>query len=111
MSPSGNQAPPRPRDPIELAKLIGDIATRQVVDAVEDGKDIGAAKMGRKGAAARNAKLSGQERSAIAKSAAQTLKCSPAMAAGVTTKLWELSDMVKVLEDWEAKRSEKHATV
>jgi hypothetical protein len=30
------------------------------------------------------------------------LRCTPAMAAGVTTKLWELSDMVKVLEDWEA---------
>lgn len=28
----------------------------------------------------------------------QTLRCSPAMAAGVTTKLWELTDMVKVLE-------------
>jgi hypothetical protein len=27
---------PRPRDPISLAKLIGDIATGQVVDAVED---------------------------------------------------------------------------
>jgi hypothetical protein len=24
------------------------------------------------------------------------------MAAGVTKKLWEMSDMVKVLEDWEA---------
>jgi IS1 family transposase len=32
----------------------------------------------------------------------QTLRCTPAMAAGVTTKLWELTDMVKVLEDWEA---------
>ena len=32
----------------------------------------------------------------------QTLKVTPAMAAGVTTKLWEMSDMVKVLEDWEA---------
>jgi hypothetical protein len=32
----------------------------------------------------------------------QTLRCSPAMAAGVATKLWELADMVKVLEDWEA---------
>jgi len=31
-----------------------------------------------------------------------TLKISPAMAAGVTDKLWEMSDMVKVLEDWEA---------
>jgi IS1 family transposase len=32
----------------------------------------------------------------------QTLKVTPAMAAGVTPKLWEMSDMVKVLEDWEA---------
>ena len=32
----------------------------------------------------------------------QTLRCTPAMAAGVTTKLWELSDMVKVLEEREA---------
>jgi IS1 family transposase len=33
-----------------------------------------------------------------------TLRCTPAMAAGVTTKLWELADMVKVLEDWEARQ-------
>ena len=32
----------------------------------------------------------------------QTLKVTPAMAAGVTGKLWEMSDMVRVLEDWEA---------
>jgi IS1 family transposase len=31
----------------------------------------------------------------------QTLKITPAMAAGVTPKLWEMSDMVKVLEEWE----------
>jgi hypothetical protein len=31
----------------------------------------------------------------------QTFKITPAMAAGVTSKLWEMSDMVKVLEDWE----------
>ncbi len=35
----------------------------------------------------------------------QTLRCTPAVAAGVTTKLWELSDLVKVLEDWEAAQS------
>jgi hypothetical protein len=35
----------------------------------------------------------------------QTLRCSPAMAAGVTPKLWELTDMVKVLEDWETEKS------
>jgi len=34
----------------------------------------------------------------------QTLRCTPAMAAKVTTKLWELADMVKVLEDWETVR-------
>ena len=31
----------------------------------------------------------------------QTLKITPAMAAGVTDKLWEIADMVKVLVDWE----------
>lgn len=31
----------------------------------------------------------------------QTLKITPAMAAGVTSKLWEISDIVKVLENWE----------
>ena len=34
----------------------------------------------------------------------QTLKVTPAMAAGVTSKLWEMSDVVKVLEDWEARK-------
>ncbi len=32
----------------------------------------------------------------------QTLKITPAMAAGVTSKLWEMPDMVAVLEAWEA---------
>jgi hypothetical protein len=32
----------------------------------------------------------------------QTLKITPAMAAGVTCKLWDMSDMVKALEEWEA---------
>jgi len=35
----------------------------------------------------------------------QTLKVTPAMAAGVTSKLWEMTDMVKVLEDWEVART------
>lgn len=33
----------------------------------------------------------------------QTLKVTPAMAAGVTSKLWEMSDLVTVLEEWEAR--------
>ena len=32
----------------------------------------------------------------------KTLKVTPAMAAGVTDRLWEVSDMVDVLEAWEA---------
>ena len=32
----------------------------------------------------------------------QTLRCTPATAAGVTRSLWELADMVTVLEEWEA---------
>jgi hypothetical protein len=31
----------------------------------------------------------------------QTLKVSPAMAAGVTNRLWEVADIVNVLEAWE----------
>jgi len=35
----------------------------------------------------------------------KTLKITPAMASTVTPKLWEMSDMVKVLEDWEAREA------
>ena len=32
----------------------------------------------------------------------KTLKVTPAIAAGVTDRLWEIVDMVNVLEAWEA---------
>jgi IS1 family transposase len=32
----------------------------------------------------------------------QTLRTTPAMAAGITKRLWEMTDIVKVLEAWEA---------
>ena len=35
----------------------------------------------------------------------QTTKVTPAMAAGVTSKLWEMSEIVKVLEDWESQNA------
>jgi len=35
----------------------------------------------------------------------KTLKTTPAMAAGVTSRLWEVSDIVNVLEAWESQRS------
>jgi hypothetical protein len=37
----------------------------------------------------------------------QGLRMAPAMAAGVTSQLWSLTDMVRVIEDWEAARSLK----
>lgn len=37
----------------------------------------------------------------------QTLRITPAMAAGVTNKLWSFADMVRVLENWEAARAMK----
>src|SRR5256885_13550641 len=35
----------------------------------------------------------------------RTLRTSPAMAAGVTSKLWEVSDLVALLEEDEAKKA------
>ena len=65
---------PRPRDPIALAKLIGDIATGQVVDTVDDRKDPAAVARGqaggKKGGASRAAKLSPDQRTEIARAAA-----------------------------------------
>lgn len=65
---------PRPRDPIALAKLVGDIATGQIEDRVEDRKDPAASELGRigglKGGKARAAKLSPARRREIAKDAA-----------------------------------------
>ncbi len=64
----------RPRDPISLAKLIGDIATGQVSDSVEDGKDVSASQLGRlgglKGGKARAKALSASQRREIARRAA-----------------------------------------
>jgi hypothetical protein len=65
---------PRPRDPIALAKLIGDILTGQVVDAVDDGKDPAAVELGRRGGLRggkiRAERLTAERRSEIATLAA-----------------------------------------
>ena len=39
----------------------------------------------------------------------QTLKGTPAMAAGVTDRLWEMTDVVKMIEAWEATEQRKAA--
>jgi hypothetical protein len=65
----------RPRDPISLAKLIGDIATGQVEDKGQDERDPRAVERGRlggeKGGVARANKLSSERRKEIAQKAAQ----------------------------------------
>jgi hypothetical protein len=65
---------PRPRDPLALAKLIGDIATGQVADAVEDDRDDQAVARGRlggkSGGHSRAQKLTAEERRRIAAKAA-----------------------------------------
>jgi len=64
----------RPRDPLQLAKLIGDIATGAVEDKVEDTRNPAAVELGRlggqKGGKARAEKLSSRKKTAIAKKAA-----------------------------------------
>lgn len=60
----------RPRDTLALAKLIGDIATGQVEDRVEDKRDQAAAELGSKGGKARAATLSKKKRIEIARKAA-----------------------------------------
>jgi len=37
----------------------------------------------------------------------KTLRTSPAMAAGVSTNLWSISDIVKMVEEWEANQKGK----
>ncbi len=65
---------PRPRDPIQLGKLMVDIAAGQVPDAVDDGKDEDASVRGRagglKGGVSRAAVLDPQRRTEIAKKSA-----------------------------------------
>lgn len=63
---------PRPRDPIQLGKLMVDIMTGQVPDAVEDSPKTAAKRAGgTKGGAARAKALTPRERSEIASVAAQ----------------------------------------
>jgi hypothetical protein len=56
----------RPRDPVALAKLIGDIATGQA----EDKRNPAAVELGQKGGRARASKLTKERRADIARKAA-----------------------------------------
>jgi len=65
----------RPRDPVALAKLIGDIATGQVEDREQDSRNPAAVALGKlgglKGGKARAQKLSMSRKKQIAQAAAK----------------------------------------
>ena len=63
--------PKRPRDPIQLAKLVGDIATGQAQDEHQTPRSGAARIGGLKGGASRAKSLTPEQRSAIAKKAAR----------------------------------------
>ena len=63
--------PKRPRDPMQLAKLIGDIATGQAENVKPVAPKAGQRKGGLKGGKARAKKLSAKKRKAIAQTAAK----------------------------------------
>ena len=65
---------PRPRDPVQLGKLMVDIMTGQTPDSVDDGKHPEAVERGRAGGAVggkvRAERLTAEQRMASAKKAA-----------------------------------------
>lgn len=70
-----SKTPKRPRDPNQLAKFIADLATGEVEEPNKDEKSLEAIEIGRKGGLvggkARANKLTPEQRSEIAKKAAQ----------------------------------------
>jgi hypothetical protein len=64
--------PKRPRDANQLAKMIVDLSTGEENEPEESVKAVSGRKGGLKGGKARAAKLSPEERSAIARKAAQS---------------------------------------
>jgi hypothetical protein len=70
--PTGPKGERRPADVNARAVLIAKIATGEVDDAPEDdGKDPAAKALGKKGGAARAAKMTPERRAAIARAAAE----------------------------------------
>lgn len=61
----------RPRDPVQLGKLIGDILTGQIEDEVRDDRNPAAVALGRMGGQSRATRLTQAERRKQAKKAAK----------------------------------------
>ena len=70
--PKGPNGEKRPADAIGLAVMIGKIATWDLTDPLpEDGKNRAAQELGRKGGKARASSLTSEQKSDIAKKAAE----------------------------------------
>ncbi len=68
--PKGPKGEKRPADVIGAAVKVMKIATGEIEETTDDGKDKAAVELGRKGGKARAEKLSKKRRSEIAKAAA-----------------------------------------
>ncbi len=68
--PKGPKGEKRPGDVVGAAVTVAKIATGEIEEQTDDGKDAAAVALGRKGGKARAAKLTPERRSAIAKKAA-----------------------------------------
>lgn len=69
--PKGPNGEKRPADAVGLAVMVGRIATGEIEDtSVDDGKDPAAKAMGKKGGAARAARMTPERRAEIARAAA-----------------------------------------
>ena len=69
--PKGSKGEKRPADAIGAAVKIAKIATGEIEEITDDGKNKAAVELGRKGGRARAEKLSKRRRAEIARKAAQ----------------------------------------
>lgn len=69
--PKGPKGEKRPGDVVGAAVTVAKIATGEIEEQTDDGKDAAAVALGRRGGKARAEKLTAARRSAIAKKAAK----------------------------------------
>ncbi len=69
--PKGPKGEKRPADVIGAAVKVAKIATGEIEETTDDGKNKAAVELGRKGGKARAERMSPKQRTAIAKKAAQ----------------------------------------
>lgn len=68
--PKGPKGEKRPADVVGAAVAVAKIATGEIDETTEDGKNVAAVALGRKGGKARAQKLSAKQREEIARKAA-----------------------------------------